>query len=363
MTEVMPTVSYKEVLWDECSDISENIPSRQGKHGRESIRVDHIILFAHKAHKAYRIPDNFFPIGYAHKKKNCVSFMPSQRAVFLHKDRFKIYDFDVPQMNRKTIQIVTSNSVSETDRNAYISLIKDVYKKTSPLFPPVHAEDKNYWFFVPYDALGHMLTPSERTYAAEGRNLTTLERPAEYIRMHELSLHRTAHHFNRYNSSQTNISRSLEFPRTSFEEAVASWVETAYLQNHYARKSRALGVLYHRHLTASQRIMPPQKLAQEYPGNAGLLSLDHINHEYIHYTFAPLMMIALDVMLRENNTGYTLRTLLTEFHAGTEENFMDTIRHVLPNKAFKTFQSWNFGETIPKKIIRRGVELYKEGNG
>lgn len=358
--ERKPIPAIEQVDWDSCMKPEIDKVPEISKHGVKTFKSRNFMMFNQNPDKAYKIPKGFEPIGYNHKKDDCVSFSPSQQGVFVSTSSFTIRKVEIPHLSHDNVFFVWPSYVQEADQQGYIDMVKYSFEKVGSLFPRAEVKQDKYWFFVTAFMMGNGSNKNKRAFAFEGPSMTTIEHNWENIRMKELSLHRTAHYFNRYNSVATNPSTSPLFPRTSFEEAVASWVETVFMPDKMARHSRVFSVLYPTYREKVLKSGTELRFRMRLNRTKSLLAVDHEYERFVHYMYGPVLMLGLESLLQKSGSEYNLTDLLTEFHKADESDFMAVIRRELTEEHNKTFDGWLYGKLIPKDDLLNALSLYDE---
>lgn len=355
-----PFPAFEEVDWDSCAAPTFPDEPKKVGHGVQTFKSGNFMIFNQRPQKAYRMPKGFFAIGVHHRKADCVSFAPSQQGVFLKKTSFDVQEVPMPHMAHKTVHFVFPAYMIETDRQGTIDMVRYSFAQAAKIFPPAEVSQDRYWFFVTAFMMGNGVLSSNRAFAGEGPSMTTIERIWQDVRMQELSLHRTMHYFNRYNSKATNPSKSREFPRTSFEEAVASWAETVFFPDNKQRHSRMFAVVYPTYRETVLKDITRLRVNMRGNDTKSMLAIDHVqNYErFVHYMFGPVLMMGLEHLLAQNNSKHDVASLLAAYHASDNSDFMAFIDAELDNQSMLTFRNWLWGELIPKEIIADITKRY-----
>lgn len=355
-----PFPAFEEVDWAGCAAPTFPDEPKKVGHGVQTFKSGNFMIFDQRPQKAYRMPKGFFAIGINHRKADCVSFAPSQQGVFLKKSSFDVQEVTVLHMAHKTIYFVFPAYMTEIDRQGTIDMVRYSFAQASKIFPPAQVTQDRYWFFATAFMMGNGVLSSNRAFAGEGPSMTTIERIWQDVRMQELSLHRTMHYFNRYNSMATNPSTSREFPRVSFEEAVASWAETAFFPDNSQRHSRMFSVVYPTYREMVLKDITRLRVNMRGNDTKSMLAIDHVqNYErFVHYMFGPVLMMGLEHLLTQNNSKHDVASLLAAYHASDNSDFMAFIDAELDNQSMLIFRSWLWGELIPKEVIAEITKRY-----
>jgi len=146
---------------------------------------------------------------------------------------------------------------------------------------------------------------------------------------------------------------------------VATWMELAVGAGP-ERRAQRLDEILGEHLAVQARA--PVRLAADSPllpvvGRAdGVSLLQHgfrsrAASEYVHYTVAPLTMLAIDGLLAGQPDHPELRSLLIDVHRGFCAGLREALRRHLDPPEYRRVEGWlRDPATLPIDLVKRGAD-------
>lgn len=337
----------------------------EGSHGMRVWNGENIKSFVHKGERIC-VPQGFKALGEARSGLGWASFPGGKTGVLINKAAFKTETF-LPAQSRYRITLYFPTTTPDEQVRAHRSDVERVAAKVANLFG-----DRGGLLRKQHTIL--VTTGAEeprdlRVYPDPRDTLTVAVYEPEHIRSEELLVHAFVHLYNRHDSlNDRYLDAQSPIPAGDFQELEATWAETALRSSAEGRRER-IDYLYTIHRAVREKnfslityapfnnrdafesIVPSVIVDQ----NASFLSV-----QYGHYILAPLSMVALDGLLKEQGSVETVSSLLSRIHQNSDENLLRLMHEELGEAGVRTFTSWITGtETVPRVLIDRALATYQ----
>lgn len=348
------------------------------KHGRTTWEDNRIKAFNAMPRVLYETPQGWIPVGALRIEGSCVEFPAGQTGVFVRNGGFATKPISVPGVYFP-MRVWYRADMPAAEVEQFEGMIRRTLMYASSLFPlgvPNYMFGQESNIFITTGIIGEPgddenPLPQNRLQLNPGRNLQVVWRAADDIRTEELYIHMVTHTFNRYRGMPTHHPATPEIRVSEFEELVASWAEVRFISDDQARLHR-IARLYNGHEALFQapleRLRPGSMLHMikslpEYSLSITLPTgrrLTVAEVEYIHYTLPPLMLTALDGLMKKRGieTG-GVTELLVRIHIGQFSDFYEALKDVLGPEDVDTVRSWAEGKVmIPEELVLIGLTRY-----
>lgn len=316
------------------------------------------------------IPDGWEPVGEAEKKLGWARFPEGASGVLIHSSDFESRTVQTRD-NSYLVRVVYQRSMAPELTERYVETITQAFNRVGRLFPSAKGQLESHTVLITVGVAGDGNDFETSIYPNPSKEMSIFVRNIEHKRAEELFIHAVAHLYNRYREDLTAYqnTQSPLLPE-DWQEMEAAWTEVAFRSSPLGRTHR-LAELYDIHRavqtnTFSESLIYPFGERELFDAVTQrsvtiLPNSPYSDYQYGHYVLAPLFMVAIEGLLQQYATGTDISKILYELHAGTEENFLETLRAVLPENEILTILGWTKGEEpIPQHLILSASQYYEE---
>lgn len=339
--------------------------AQEGSHGMRVWNGENIQSFVHNGDRIC-VPQGFKALGERRSGVGWASFPEGNTGVLIKKSAFETEPFS-PAQSRYRITLHFPKTTPDDHVRAYRGGIERAASQVAGLFG-----DRGGLFRKSHTVL--VTTGAEeprdlRVYPDPRESLTVIVYEPEHIRSEELLIHAFVHLYNRHDPRNDRyLNAQSPIPAGDFQELEATWAETAFRSSAEGRLER-INYLYTIHRAVRENnfsliTYPPFNNRAAFEAIVPSVIVDRnasfLSAQYGHYILAPLSMVALDGLLREQGSAETVSSLLSRIHQSGDENLLRLVHDELGEGGVRSFTGWITGtETVPRALIDRALGSYQ----
>lgn len=337
----------------------------EGTHGMRVWNGTNIQSFTHRGERVC-VPSGFEALGETRSGLGWASFPAGNTGVFIKKSAFNTETFS-PEKSRYRITMRFPSTTPAEQVRAYRAQLEHAASRVAELFG-----DRGALFRKAHTVL--ITTGAEephdlRVYPDPRADLTVMVYEPGHIRSEELLIHAFVHLYNRHDPRNDRyLNAQSPIPAGDFQELEATWAETAFRSSAEGRLER-INYLYTIHRAVRENnfsliTYPPFNNRAAFEAIVPSVIVDRnasfLSAQYGHYILAPLSMVALDGLLREQGSAETVASLLSRIHQSGDENLLRLVHDELGEEGVRSFTGWITGtETVPRALIDRALGSYQ----
>lgn len=343
-----------------CTSIGDLTPE-MGSQGYRVWSGESLKSFTHRGQDVC-VPEGWRAVGAVALGEGTATFERSKTGVLIKQDAFGLRVLE-PKSSSYRVSVLYPLTMPRAEVEKLFSVVTNAFTEVGALYGDTPKTTRTEHTVL----VTATLAGSEQVYPDPGARATMFVASPKSERGEALLIHAVVHLHNRFGATLEHQTKQEPFNADEFQELEATWAETALTTHPDAAFERLL-YLYRVHsAVVTQNISlitgPPFNDPQAFSAIKPTILVQpggsYLDFQYGHYVLAPLTMAAIDALLVENETGLTVRSILTDIHTGARESFMGTLEEVLSDKDMKTISSWIIADAqIPVSLIQKAIALY-----
>jgi len=310
------------------------------------------------------IPEGWRAIGASIVGAGWARFPSGYTGVAIKSDAFDSTSV-TPRGTSYTLEVVYPKITSKEELKQYESIINRSFTSVGTLF--VDPNPHTHTVLITSKLAGNTVDDGTRVYPDPSEYMSIIVRTPEQSRGEQLFLHAVMHLYNRHRSDLGLYQKNQNpFSDTDFQEAEATWAETALLPSNEGRKLR-IEYMYRIHSLlkagkfADIRNSPFNDLEENSRiVQSAIVARDAstLDEQYGHYILMPLTMLAIEGLLQKDNAKASIEKILTRIH-NDKSPFLEALAEILPGADIVRIESWIHGDVaIPKELVDFGRKYY-----
>ena len=312
------------------------------------------------------VPNDWKPVGEKALDRGGATFPNEGTGILVKSSDFSATKIPLDKTDFELTAVYLA-TMPEDELQEYVKIIQRAFNDVGSLYPKNDSlETQKHTVLISVGIAGDGYEFENSIYPNPSQFLSVFAKNISHPRAEDLFIHAATHAYNRFHPSfQTYQDNQTPLPAGDFEEMEATWAEISFRSSNEELAIRVEN-LYRTYMavmmsTPSNDLLYPlneDRVFKQISNKSVVVEMDATEGEaeFGHYVLAPLVMLAIEGMLQEQQSLMTLDALLLETHA-SGSNFFEHLNKYVPKENVDRILRFIEGqEEIPIELVYTGLK-------